>query len=436
MNILKRSLLRVGLALLLATTGTAANAQFAVIDAAVTAAVTASTTAIVAAVETTTAAVTAGATSINTLANTNFQQLYQVIKGVGVEGAQATNEAAKMVAQANTRTAFEVVRAASIPRYTVTNPCAVIAAASGMASVNRDAAGAGSSFGRGGTGSTGVRAGAGGASADLARAIAISKGSEAAPAPEVTAKLAASGACSAFATGTRATACAAAQFATGQANPFADADVRADTLFDGPQATGQRRKKFTIDDADGSSERVALESFVRNMGTPLEMRALGRGELGTDAGRRYLAVKDGYEARMSFAERPMRRQIGMMAPSADTRPVLERLLTGLDSQWVTEYLNRASPNWRTRGISSDDLMNLEVERRYMNRGWMTRVGATMPPEELAREQLMTTALQNVLLWKLNLEVRETGILLGGLNATAVRSESLPELKSAHAAAAR
>jgi len=390
---------------------------------------------VVAAVTALNVSVTAGMTALSTLITTTHNMTVQAIKGVGTEVSQGATENAKAIAMANSRVAYDVVRSNTMPRYSITNPCAVVAATAGVDSAVREASTAGATFGRGGTGGGGIRAGSGGAGADLAKAISIAKGAEPAPAPEVTAKLAASGACSAFATGSRATACSAARFSTGQSNPYGEADVRADTLFDGPQKNGERRKKFTVDDAAGSAERVAIEAFIRNMGTPLELRSLGQGELGTDAGRRFLAVKDSYEARMSFAERPMRRHVGMMAPTPDSHGFIARLVESVDRAWVTAYLDKASPNWRTKGISRDDVLSMEVEGRHMNRGWQLRV-SSMPPEEVAREQLRTTAFQNVLLWQLNQEVRESGIMLGGLNATAVRSESLPELKAAHSAATR
>ena len=431
------NLVRTALVVSLGMMASNAWAIIPVIDVGVIGAVSSASSAITAAISTTTTAVSTAATSINTLANSNFQLLYQVVKGVGVEQAQATNEASKMVAAANTRTAFEVERSKIVPRFSVTNPCSVIAAQAGMATANRNASVAAASVGRGGAGGGGgVVAGSGGANNDLARAIAISKGTVAAPAPEVAAKLAASGACSAFAAGTRAGDCQAAQFATGQANPFANADINAETLFDGPQSAGSMKKKFTVDNTPGSNERTAMEAFVRNMGTPLELRSLGAGELGSDAGRRYLAVKDSFEGRMSLGLYPVRRHVGMMTASLDTKPVLDRLVTSVDGPWITTYLNNSSPTWAAKGISSDDLMELEVERRYMNKGWMTRAAATMTPEEVARETLMNGAFQNVLLWKLNQEMRNNGILLGTLVTTAIRSESLPELKAAHTAAAR
>lgn len=383
-----------------------------------------------------------GFAALNTTVVSGFVALATTVKGVGTEVSQASTEGSKLVANANTRVTYDVARNEVASRYAVTNPCSVLVSSAGMAETARGAYGAGASFGRGGmgygagAGQSGVRAGSGGASADLARSIGISKGAEAAPAPEVTAKLAASGACSAFASGTRAAACRAAALPTGNSNTFANADVNADTLFDGPQKAGARTKKYTIDDADGSMERTAIEAFVRNMGTPLEMRMPGAGELKSDAGRRFLAIKDNFEARMSFAERPIRRQIGMLAPNAESLKVIATLLESDDAAWVTDYLNKAYPNWRAKGISSDEMMNLEVERRYMNKAWAIRVAAKMTPEQVAKEQVLMTAFQNVLLWKGIQESRENGLMLGGLNAATVRAESMPELRAAHAAATR
>lgn len=422
--------LRAAAFFLLSVLGASAQAQIPVTDVALISSNTLGLTG----VET---AVTAAATSINTLANTNFQYLYQVIKGASVETAQAVNESGKLVANAGTRTAYDVEQAKLGYQYAVTNPCAVIASSSGMGDATRNGSASGSSFGRGGggstgTASTGITAGSGGASGDLVNAIAVAKGVIPAPGPEVTAQWAASGGCTAFAKGTRADACKAAQYATPQANSFANADVRAETIMDGPQGSTPT-KKFTIDDDAGTDELTAVEAFMRNLGNSLELRSLGKAELGTDAGRRYLSLKDNYEGRMSMAEYPVRRQAGLTRPSADTKPVLERLNASQDAAFVTAYLNRTYSKWARKGISPDDLMNLEVERRYMNKDWMTRV-YTMSPEEVQREALTTMAFQNTLLWRQAQETRVVGLLLASIATSTIRQESLPDLKAAHARA--
>jgi hypothetical protein len=118
---------------------------------------------------------------------------------------------------------------------------------------------------------------------------------------------------------------------------------------------------------------------------------------------------------MSMATHPMRRNIGMMTASTASIPMLNQLVQSQQGNFVKTYLNREAPGWSSKGISEDELMNLEVTRRYMNMDWQTRMAAASP-EEVAREQLQLTAVQKVLVLGLQRETRENGLLLGTVTA--------------------
>jgi hypothetical protein len=71
----------------------------------------------------------------------------------------------------------------------------------------------------------------------------------------------------------------------------------------------------------------------------------------------------------------------------------------------------------------------------MNLDWQARMAAASP-EEVAREHLQLTALQNVLLCNLQQEQREAGVATANLAAAQVRAEMIPQLRAQHQMATR
>lgn len=379
-----------------------------------------------------TGAIGSAAAAINAALLGQTQSLTMTLKGIQSADAAAISRSAELVTDAVNRVASTTERTRAMARFAYTDPCSIPAAAAGMAETLRTAGG-GSRYGRGGT-----RGGApadSGATTSMRRALDQAAGKEPAPAPEIQAVVAAKGACETFANGgVRAAACQAAGFEPTNSGGNANADIMAETLLDGPQGTGlSPRKRYTVD-ATGN-DALALGAFMRNIASPLNLRDLEKGELRSDEGRRYLALKDNYEARISLAERPMRRHIGMITANASTIPILNELMQSGQAAFVDKYLSTAAPNWKSKGISSDELMNLEVTRRYMNLDWQARMAAASP-EEVAREQLQLTALQNVLLWNLQQEQREAGVATANLAAAQVRAEMIPQLRAQHQMATR
>jgi len=108
------------------------------------------------------------------------------------------------------------------------------------------------------------------------------------PAPDIQAALAASGACSSFASnGSRTRLCSKAGFQMGVSSGYPDADVLAETLFDGPQADPAKIvRKLTYGPGD-SKEASAMESFLRNIDTPLELRELTKAETANGCGAQF-----------------------------------------------------------------------------------------------------------------------------------------------------
>jgi hypothetical protein len=318
-------------------------------------------------------------------------------------------------------------------RYTVTDPCSIGAMAGvggGDPLRSAPAAGAGASY-RGGSGSVSRP------STPLGRALAISEGTVPRPAVEVTAAIGASAGCNAFATGARANDCTAAKLPPTQAGGYPDADVSAATLIDGPQAAGEHIHRMSVDMDTNSPAEMAIKAFRRNIEwSANEPRSLTAGELQTEAGRRFLGIRDAYDAKMSLARMPTDHHLTMISSSTSTIQAIQDMMkSATDTAYLQSYLAQFKPNWQTKGVSPDELLNIDVNRHYFNLDYVASV-AQMEPAEVAREQLRQQALTNVLLQRLGQEQRIAGLVAGGQLAAATRAEMIPDLKAAHNAAIR
>jgi len=267
-------------------------------------------------------------------------------------------------------------------------------------------------------------------------ALQIADGRQAAPDPNVAAAVATRGACETFARdGRRAEMCRRAGFAPANTNIHPNADVRAETLFDGPQTQANRVIRRLTVSATNEQEMTALQAFLRNLDTPIRLRELTPPELGTDAGRNYLALRDAYEARISVAMRPAHDHLLNMRSDRNTLPIINQLLASEDSAFVTTYLNNAFPQFRAEGISLLELINLEAERRYRNPDWYVRI-AGASDLQLMQEKARMQALQIWLTAQMLERLQNIAIVQGMAAGAAVRSEKVPQLVEVHRAAQR
>lgn len=331
-------------------------------------------------------------------------------------------------------------------QYEVTDPC-FIGATAGISDVYQAVAVTSGAVGRGGSTSgssgksisPGKQNSVGSAKTQMEKVNDIANGVSKAPAPEVTAAAAASSSCGSFSgnDAIRRAACVAADFFTGVIGGFSNADISAKTLMDGPQKTGDEKKRFTVKTTPNrdSDEEVAVAAYMRNLGVPFDLRSLEPGELRTAAGRRYMAIKDTFDARMSMAQRPMSRHVGMMAQNTKSQEMKAAVLDMIkDDPTVKTRLDASFKDW-SNGISLDELMNADVERRYSSIEWLKKT-TTESEKWLAGEQARIAAQQSLLLWRLNQESRETNVLLGAIAGSLTRSEMMAEMKAAHNAATR
>lgn len=368
-------------------------------------------------------------------------RLEQGIKAVveAVRGsAQSTVAAGSTTAEASSKALSQAMTNAEIDkqvdRFKSIGACDAIAL-SLAADAKRTTAPVG---GRGATSGRGGSAGMG-ANHPLIQALRTSEGTLPPSSPEAQASTAAAGICKTFTpAGTlRAEACKAAGYSPEDTFGFGAADISASTLLDGPQKADKpfrRRLTWSTDSTDPAD--IAVRAFRRNLGIPIELRALRAGELNSTAGRQFMAFKDSYEARMSLADSAIRALTMNRAENPQLIVALDALTKSpVSGSFVTSYLEANAPKWKARGVSLDELTTIEVDRRHSNPAWHTNLVQT-PGEPVAKEHLALAAHQSALIWR-NIQAAEHGnLLLGQIASTLTRMESTAQLNQMHAAAVR
>ena len=363
-------------------------------------------------------------------------RIIETIKGVGQVQATLQAQATQAAADANTDTQATMERATITRGWQLADECGVTAGSHGVAAAAASAPA--KSIGRNSPTSGG---GGGGLSSNQVQALQIANGNQPAPPAEVQAALAASGACASFvgnaSSPSRLNRCQVATLPTGASNGHPDADIRAETLFDGPQRDPQRMaKRYTVNGDPASQDYRAVQSLMKNLDTPLELRELKRAELTTDAGRRFMALRDAYDARMAVAQKPAQALIANRVEDRSLIDYVKQIATSpVHGAWVHERLAKSAPNWQSRGISFDEMIDMEASRRHLNKQWQLRM-AEISVEGHVREQTSMLAFQLYLLQQMNQKLDYIAVATGQTMGTAVRAEMLPQLANAHQAATK
>ena len=272
------------------------------------------------------------------------------------------------------------------------------------------------------------------------KVLEIAEGSAPAEAVEVQTALAVSAGCSVFAgAGTqRGRDCRAAGIdPAAQARLVADADIKAATLLEGPQPAGEpARRRLTVDTADTSASWLAVRAYRRNLASPVEWRQLTEREAKTEAGRRFLTVRDSYEARMSLADAPIQNLTSNRAAHLDTlNPLKELLASQVSGDYTRGYLARNVPDWQRTGISRDELIQLDIERRSNNLAWHANL-AGLPGSPVEKEIALMMSADQHIRWRQAQTLERIEVLLGQLVASSTRGEMVQTLNALHQQATR
>lgn len=415
------------LAVAAAATLAASAPSFAIGDSAVLAPLINLTTA---AVNGTTAAITSGVTTI-------MQSLLRIENTMSANSAKVANQ----IAEANqnqvernidierSKQASQVERATRMPL----DPCAN--ASRGLADPNFDQINPGFRGANGGAfGPRGAGGGGGGrpssGSSSMDKVVAIARNDEFAPPPEVQAVMAQRGACEAYASGrVRAQSCTWAGTSPSISSGLPDADIRASTIFDGAQTVADQGK---ISLSFNEKQLAAATAYVRNLSAPVQLRDLAKIEAQTDEGRRYLALRDSYQARVDLAMRPVEEWVSNRTKYAATIPILKAMQEGggAAAKYLSQHLPQAAPDWQSKGISLHHLQYVDAARRYDNPEWLKEIGAA-DEVTLQREQLLISAQLASLMSKSLMESQKTNALLGAVYQASLNKDFMPELAAQH-----
>lgn len=349
-----------------------------------------------------------------------------IYKSTGSQTEALTNAIAKgseLDSQTNRQTQVELERARRDAALEQANGCSVTARSkSGGAG-----SGAKGSGGRYGGGGAPVKM-TGNSSVSKIMATAIDRGNGLEPAPSTNKQIedTAQGACETYAAGDplREKWCRDAGFGVGNLTGFIQADVRAETLFDGPQ-TSKDAQGFKHQRTLGvtGKELDALNSFIYHLEKPQQIEDPQTLDMKTREGKGYLALKTTFDARISMGSKPTRDYVGVRSPDKETIPMLQQLTADpITGAWVSQYLQKSTPNWASTGISVEELEHLELERRYLNPAWQLDFASQFDPAVIAREAALISLGRYDIEVKALQEQRKTNMLLGQIYNSLTRVE--------------
>lgn len=161
---------------------------------------------------------------------------------------------------------------------------------------------------------------------------------------------------------------------------YKDADVRSETLFDGPRGFPSVPLHGPERDA-----RIANHNLLFN-GSPPETPAddaLARAQNAAP----YLGLLREYRAAKSLAEYEAKHYDALTTVDRDTRFALDAIKSEYPSFYAEFFKNVDTEN----GVSVAALLELQVESRVGNKEWLKKMSAATP-EEKQNEQLAIQAL--------------------------------------------
>ncbi|CAN7783604.1 hypothetical protein LJR175_008335 [Variovorax sp. LjRoot175] len=352
--------------------------------------------------------------------------LANAISGAAETTSKASSGAAKTIGESAQRTASEQAAIRNEERFSGIDPCNVLVSTIGTSSASR---GGVTATGGGGGGAPKP---APGGSGGMEAVLNVAEKRAPAGLPEVEAAKSAKAACSTFASGNlRGQACADSGFSASNSSGYPNADIRASTLFDGPQTNPDGnvvKRRLTVDLA--GSDGTAVRALMRNLDQPVQLQDLSKAQRNSDAGRQFMALEDVFAARMSVAKYPQEAQANLIAAKAELIPMLQQMLKSEDAPFVQSYLQTNAPDWSSKGISMAELIALETQRRYMNPDWQLRLLA-MSDTDLARENVRMQAM-NAWLQSIALDRQIVASVIDSNTAqAAIRSEMMPQLVAAN-----
>lgn len=392
---------------------------------------------------------------INEIAGAASAVSSTIVSGVG----SAVVRSAEMTIDNDNKITSRVNAVQVGQRNAITDPCSVVSAGR-TSKIGEAAAAVMVALPGGGGGGGGVQnlkrsgsaassvfsAKSGGAAAAAEVVLSATALGAAAPPPEQLVTAASQFGCSAFASGGRANACndtGGASWKPANTAKRPNADVRAETLFEGPQAGAETVvKRRTV---YGDLDELAIRALMRNLVDPIPLRDLKTAEKRTDEGRRFLALQDTYNARISVATQGLRDRVADMWPDIETKGYLQGLMDGSGTSPTAKYVkdhlagikgaDGTPHDWNKLGISPAELRQIEANRRYRNPDWYKYLGQASEREQFI-EMASMSATQIAMQVEMLEELRRTRVAISMIAAGQVREELKPLLARQHAAATK
>jgi len=203
------------------------------------------------------------------------------------------------------------------------------------------------------------------------------------------------------------------------------ADAKAETLLAGAKGRPGDPDSYTFT----AKQIEAAQTLIANASDPLPVRGLNKAEANTRAGVEYYALALAGKAKMDFAQQSMRDALARRVPVPEGKALVVAITKGNPS--AAAYYARL-PHLKTEGISTLDLQDAEVARRYRNPQWLVDMSAASPAA-VAREQTFMTALLLDFQMKQQLSNERQEILLGQIAAALTRADMAPKLEAAYRA---
>lgn len=214
-----------------------------------------------------------------------------------------------------------------------------------------------------------------------------------------------------------------------QSNPFFDADIKAETLFDGPQKPGSPKTQLTVTAQDKTSERDARNAVLFQLSGPLPPPGIAKQAASTDAGVAYIGELTAYQAQVSLASKPAHDFDALTTANTQTIPSLQVLLQDpTTASFVSKRLDESFPGWKKEGVSAVELMDIEVERRIGNEDWLKWMAGATDIEKAAEVPLIL-AQQQRMIFQLLQEVRKSNVIAGQQLLVQQQMYSMPRLEA-------
>lgn len=203
-------------------------------------------------------------------------------------------------------------------------------------------------------------------------------------------------------------------------SPYPDADVKSQSLLDGPQNANSKGKNISIP-AGPSPERDARAAYLKMLNNAAPLSTPRPSELKAMGGRQYVGVRAQYDAAKSLAAYPSLEYDRLTTIDPETAPAMKQILE-TDAAFVRKYLSTMPSNAIENGaVSPLAMMDIEVERRTGNPDWIKST-AQMDPNAKAAEHLYLSAYSLRIQRDQLLAQHQTNILLGKILDTLVEGE--------------